>query len=305
MRQRFGKSEEVETVEVNDVIYGTFTQVDNQGNTVPQGHESTSHISVNLVKDEAEQKLLVGAAKDSRIVFNPLRGTGNETETAGLLNIKKDETELMQADYALTIQSITRMIPAELNEDFIKQIYPDSENTTVEALRERVRAEAESAFIADSDHLFGHHMQEKLLAEVQFSLPEAFMKRWILENNQGKISVEEMERDYSKYVDSMRWQLIENRIIIDGKIEVGDAEIKDTIKDYYLRGWRTMQLTDDLNNRLEEIATSHLKSKPEETRRILDSLYSQKVVAYVKSKVKLVEKEISYDEFMKIDAEKH
>jgi transcription initiation factor IIE alpha subunit len=66
-----------------------------------------------------------------------------------------------------------------------------------------------------------------------------------------------------------------------------------------------MQLTDDLNNRLEEIATSHLKSKPEETRRILDSLYSQKVVAYVKSKVKLVEKEISYDEFMKIDAEKH
>jgi trigger factor len=148
-------------------------------------------------------------------------------------------------------------------------------------------------------------MQEKLLAEVQFSLPEAFMKRWILENNQGKISVEEMERDYSKYVDSMRWQLIENRIIIDGKIEVGDAEIKDTIKDYYLRGWRTMQLTDDLNNRLEEIATSHLKSKPEETRRILDSLYSQKVVAYVKSKVKLVEKEISYDEFMKIDAEKH
>jgi hypothetical protein len=103
----------------------------------------------------------------------------------------------------------------------------------------------------------------------------------------------------------MKWQLIENKIIKEAGIEVGDQEIKDYVKDYYLQGWRTMQLTDDLMDRLESIADSFLKEKPKEVRRIVDSLYGQRVTAYIKSKVKLVQKEISYDEFIKLDAEKH
>jgi len=103
----------------------------------------------------------------------------------------------------------------------------------------------------------------------------------------------------------MKWQLIENKIIYKAGIEVADQEIKDYIKDYYLQGWRTMQLTEDLMERLETIADSYIKDKPTEVRRILDSLYGQRVSAYVKSKVKLNEKVISYDEFIKLDAEKH
>jgi trigger factor len=103
----------------------------------------------------------------------------------------------------------------------------------------------------------------------------------------------------------MKWQLIENKIIHEAGIKVEDQEIKDYVKDYYLQGWRTMQLTEDLMDRLETIADSFLKDKPNEVRRIVDSLYGQQVSAYVKSKVKLVEKEISYDEFINLDAEKH
>jgi trigger factor len=103
----------------------------------------------------------------------------------------------------------------------------------------------------------------------------------------------------------MKWQLIENKIIKEANIVVEDQEIKDYVKDYYLQGWRTMQLNDDLLERLETIADSFLKDKPQEVRRIVDSLYGQRVASYVKSKVKLVNKGISYDEFIKLDAEKH
>jgi trigger factor len=131
------------------------------------------------------------------------------------------------------------------------------------------------------------------------------MKRWLVESNEGKISQEEIDLNYDKYAEGMKWQLIENKIIKDAEIEVADQEIKDYVKDYYLQGWRTMQLNEDLMERLETIADSFLKDKPTETRRIIDSLYGQRVTAYIKSKVKLVEKEITYDEFVKIDAEKH
>ena len=100
-------------------------------------------------------------------------------------------------------------------------------------------------------------------------------------------------------------QLIENKIIKEAGIQVEDQEIKDYVKDYYLQGWRTLQLTEDLLDRLETIADSFIKDKPNEVRRIVDSLYGQRVASYVKSKVKLVNKEISYDEFIKLDSEKH
>ena len=103
----------------------------------------------------------------------------------------------------------------------------------------------------------------------------------------------------------MKWQLIENKIIINEGINVSDEEIKDTVKDYYWQGWRTLQLSEDLLEKLETMAEKFMKDKPNEIRRLTDSLYMQKIAGVVKSKVTLVEKEISYDEFMKIDAEKH
>jgi trigger factor len=148
-------------------------------------------------------------------------------------------------------------------------------------------------------------MQDKLVESVALNLPDEFMKRWLIESNEGKLKAEDIERDYSKYAEGMKWQLIENKIIKEAGIQVEDQEIKDYVKDYYLQGWRTLQLTDDLLERLETIADSFIKDKPNEIRRIVDSLYGQRVASYVKSKVKLNNKDISYDEFIKLDAEKH
>jgi trigger factor len=197
------------------------------------------------------------------------------------------------------------MSPAEMNEEFFEKVFPEAGITTEDAFRNQVRNESEKAFVADSDHLFAHHSQDKLIESVSIQLPDEFMKRWLIESNEGKLTAEDIERDYDKYAEGMKWQLIENKIILEAGIEVGDAEIKDYVKDYYLQGWRTLQLTEDLLERLETIADSFIKDKPAEVRRIVDSLYGQRVTAYIKSKVKLVEKEISYDEFIKLDAEKH
>ena len=103
----------------------------------------------------------------------------------------------------------------------------------------------------------------------------------------------------------MKWQLIENKIIQNEGISISRDEIKDTIKDYFWQGWRTLQLTGDLLEKLEAMVEKYIKDKPDEVRRLTESMYLQKITAYVKSKATLVEKEISYDEFMKIDAEKH
>jgi trigger factor len=305
MRQRFGTMSNPEVAGEKDVLMGEFVQLDSDGNELAGGITHSAKVSVDLISDKDVNSKLIGAKVGDVFIINPLKATGNAVEASSMLGIGKNDEENLDSDYRFTISEISTMSPAELNEEFFEKVFPGNEIKTEDEFRKQIRIESERAFIGDSDHLFAHHMQEKLVEATNFSLPDEFMKRWLIESNEGKLKAEDIERDYEKYAESMKWQLIENKIIHEAEIKVEDQEIKDYVKDYYLQGWRTMQLTDDLMDRLETIADSFLKDKPTEVRRIVDSLYGQRVAAYVKTKVKLVEKEISYDEFVKLDAEKH
>lgn len=305
MRQRFGEMVNPEVAGEKDVITGDFIQLDAEGNVLENGISHTSKITVDLIADTDLKSKIIGVKVGDVLVFNPLKVTENLVDASAMLGITKEEVESLESDFKFTVLEINTLSPAELNEEFFEKVYPAAEIKTVEEFRNQVRNESEKAFVANSDHLFAHHMQDKLIESVPFSFPDEFMKRWLLESNDGKFTAEEIERDYPKYVEGMKWQLIENKIIKEAGIEVGDQEIKDYVKDYYLQGWRTLQLNDELLDRLEKLADSFMKDKPNEAHRIVDSLYGQRVSAYVKSKVKLVEKEISYDEFIKIDEKKH
>jgi len=305
MRQRFGTMKDSETAGEKDVLFGQFAELASDGTMLEGGITHETRVAVDKITDNEVQSKLLGSKIGDVVVFNPLKATGNVTETASMLAIEKFVAEELESDFSFTISEISHIEPAEMNAEFFEKVFPGSELTDEEGFLDKVRSESELAFVADSDHLFIHTMQEKLVASIAMPLPDEFLKRWLFETNSGKLTEEEILHDYTKYADGMKWQLIENRIIRDAEIEVSDEEIKDYVKDYYLQGWHTMPLTEDLMNRLDSIATSFMKDKPKEVRQIMDSIYGQRVAAYVKAKVKLVEIEISYDEFVKLDAEKH
>jgi len=305
MLQRFGNTTNPESAGEKDILFGDFKQLDPDGNELEGGIHHTSRLSIDTIADAELKARLVGSKVGDTIVFNPSKATKTAVEVAALLGIDKDEAENVDSDFSFNVTEITTLSPAELNVELYEKVFPGVGIITEEEFRNKIRNESEHAFVADSDHLFSHHAQEKLVELVNIPLPDAFMKRWLIESNEGKLTAADLEKDYDKYAEGMKWQLIENKIIKEAGIEVGDQEIKDYVKDYYLQGWRTMQLTDDLQGRLETIAESFLKDKPNEVRRIVDSMYGQRVTAYIKTKVKLVEKEITYDEFIKLDAEKH
>lgn len=305
LRQRYGTMGSAEAASEKDVVEGDFVELDADGNPKEGGIHNRSKIMIDTIKDEEAKKLFLGCKIGDDIVFNPAKTSGNASETASMLGIAREAAEGLESDFRLTVTDISTMMPAEMNEEFFSKVFPDAGITTEEDFRLKLRAESENSFVADSDHLFMHHVQDKIIEMTPISLPDAFMKRWLVESNEGKLTEEVVEKDYDKYAASMKWQLIENRIIKEFGVEVGDAEIKEYIKDRYLPGWRTMPLTDDITERLDTLATNFLETRHDEVRRILDAIYEVKIAALVKSKVKLNEIAISYDEFVKLDAERH
>ena len=76
-------------------------------------------------------------------------------------------------------------------------------------LQERLEEENKQ----ESDYRFMLDARQYLLDKTNIQLPEEFMKRWLYMANEGKFTMEEIEKDFPLFLKDFRWQSIAQRIM--------------------------------------------------------------------------------------------
>lgn len=296
VRSRHGNPSNPEKAEKGDLIRGEIMQLDKDGNILEGGVKNSTSLSIDFLKDEKVQKRFIGSKKDDKIQFNPLAASGNEAETASMLGITKDDKESLESDYEFVITEISRIEPAEINKEFFDKVYPSDNIETEEAFRGKLKDEAKEYFQKESDNFFTHEVIEKFTNETEVSLPEDFIKRWLVES-ESKITEETVEHDYKIYVDALKQQLIINKISKDNDIKVETADIKNYIKTMYARQFMFDQVDEEKNKQLDMLADSVMRNE-EEVKKLYDQLFDEQIKELFKSKLKLKNKKIKYDDFI-------
>jgi trigger factor len=105
---RFGKYEQEETVEEQDMLKGLLVELENGEEKADGIRVENAVLTPAYMKDEAIKTVFVGAKKEGEVIFNPKQAYENEAEVASLLKMKKEEVENLTSDFKYTIQSITR-----------------------------------------------------------------------------------------------------------------------------------------------------------------------------------------------------
>ena len=125
----------------------------------------------------------------------------------------------------------------------------------------------------------------------------------IRENDEKKLSEEEIKNQYDSFVKSVRWQLIESRIIRDNSLWVEENEMRNVVKSYFTGHLAAADENPEQDERLNKIVDSVLSNK-EEANRLHDQLFDQKLLDFFKSRLKLENKDVDYDEFVKMVTQK-
>lgn len=133
-------------------------------------------------------------------------------------------------------------------------------------------------------------------------MPDEFLKRWLVDVNQEKTTAEEIEKHYDDYARSMRWQLIENRLIKEYGIEVSEEDIKNVFRGYFQRPGSS-EMDEEMMRRIDGIVDSFMKNK-EDVRRINDQIFEQKLMATLKEKMTTEVKSMNYEDFVTMASEK-
>ena len=297
--RRYGKMSSPEKVEDKDLVYGTFNELDADGNVVEDGVTNQASVSLDLVKVKKVKNEFIGAEKGTVIVLDPKKTFENDTDAAAMLNIDKEAYADLKSKFSFTIDNISRMEPAELNKDFFDKVYGEAVVKNEQEFRAKIAAEAENMFIGESDRKFQNDAVDFLLEKTSFDLPEDFLKRWMQTVSEKPLSLDEIENDFEGYKKSLKWQIIENKIAKENNLSVSkDEAVTETKKLIAAQMAQYGQLSPE-EELLEQYAKQVLENKEEE-KNIYDRIFATKMTAFFKESFKMNEKEISYEDFVKL-----
>ena len=303
VRGRYGEQVNPENAEKGDLLKGEIVQLDAEGNTAEEGVRHNTSLSINFIKDEKVQKEFIGKAVGDKIRFNPLKATENETETANMLGIKANEKEKLESDYEFTITEISKVKPAEMNEEFYKKVYPNDDIKDEETFREKLREEANHYFQKESDNFFVHEVIETLIDKTDINLPDEFVKRWLAETDENK-TPETVTENYDSYARSLKQQIIINKISKENDIKIEREDVKEHIKQTFIKHYFGDTVDEEKSKQLDTIAESYMQNQ-EEVNKIYDQLYNEKIRAVFKEKINLNKIPVKYDDFVEKVNEHH
>ena len=300
MAKRYGSMTNPEKSKKTDLVMGEFIQLDSEGNVLEGGINHTASVALDLVSDKKAQKALTGIAQDEEVVMkitNKFSG-----DVAHMLNISKEDAENLNSDFRFTVKSINRMTPAEMNQELFDKVFGKDTVKNEKEFKAKIKEDVEKSFVGDSDNKLKNDVILHLIEKVKLELPDAFLKKWLVQTNENGLTAEQVEAEYEQYSKSLKWQLIENKIIKDNELEVKHEDVIAHTKELIIQNFSQYGQPAPEDKKLDEIAAQVL-TKEEERKKVYNQLYDEKTLALYKEKFKLTDKTVTYDEFVKLASE--
>jgi trigger factor len=282
-----------------DVLFGEFAELDGDGNVIEEGLKNKTNLYIQYIKDQEIKNKLIGLKSGDSLNVDLVKAVENESEMAGMLGVAKEKLSDYGKDFQFTIERISRVEPADLNDDFFKKVAPDEEISDEASFRTFIASQLEKQYQADVDKNFKNDAVKAILERANLQLPEEFLKRWLIESNRenNEFTPEQVEKEFVSLKETFKWQLVENYLIKENSIEVKHEEVSEYLKNYM----RQQLLQYGQQNVEDEVLNDFVKriaSNQDELKKVYDQLFDTKVMTLLKEKLNLQEKEVTFNEFI-------
>ena len=128
------------------------------------------------------------------------------------------------------------------------------------------------------------------------ALPEKFLKRWIFVANEGKFTMEEIEKEFDMFLEDFRWNMVRGYLMDKYQVKVEEADLLASAKAFAAYQFAMYGIGNVPDDQLDAYAKSIL-SQEKEGRRVLEQVEDQKTLDAVRGAVTLDTRTVSVEEF--------
>ena len=268
--------------------------------TLDNGEMKVEDAYVGLISmSEEDRKPFLGQKVGYKTKVNINELYRNPAQRAACLQVKESELEGINPEFELEITKIRKFAEPEVNEEFLKMAFPAGNVKSAEEFEQFIDAQIESELRRESDYLFTLEVRDYLVKKADLKMPEAFLKRWLYTINEGKFTMEEIEKDFTQFLKMFTWNYIQKHFIKADNLTVTKEEAQAEAKALAAAQFAQYGMPSAPDDMLAGYAEKILADK-EQGQKIYEKLYEVKVVEDVKSKIKVTEKAVSADDFAKL-----
>ena len=285
--KQYGSLEEGEAAKADDFIIVDFEQ----GDMKVEG----TYVALRSVA-EAARASFVGVKAGDVLDVNVNEAFENETDRASMLKVGKEELAALDPMFKMTVKNVKTFVNAPLVEETFEKIFGVKTEAEFDAkVEERIRAE----YAQEADFRFSKDAKTFLLEKANVTVAEKFLKRWIYVINDGKFTMEDIEKDWDLFIVDYKWQMVRGYLMEKYGVKVEEADLLASAKGFAAYQFAMYGMNNVPEEQLESFAKNIL-SQEEQGRRILDQVENEKTFAAVREVVTLKKKKISVEKFREL-----
>ena len=297
IQKRHGVDSEPEEAEIGDLLFGTLRQESSE-------YESQSGIPTDKLKETA-QKLFIGLEKGSKVTFD-IQSLFETDKSLGFATGKSDEDAAAlsgQFEYELT--KISRVLPAEINQELFDKAIDEGKASNEEDFRKALGDIIKENYNRETAYLLDFDIEKSLHENIKIDLPEAFLKKWLFQANEGKFTEEQIENDFDAFAKGLRLDLIKAEIAEKNEIKVEYADVLEEVKSE-IRNYFGNQGYGGMEEFVEQMAKKQLdENKDGAFRNYYNRAFGKAVIALARGKVAIKNKTVRIEEFNEIAKAKY
>lgn len=291
IQKQYGKLVSTDVVEDNSEITGTFVNEENNIN-------NTATFSLEKVKGKANNKKMLGAKVGDVITLNTKDLFNDSHDLMTYLKVSHDDAHDLKVDVQFTISEINNRVLADLDQDLFDKLFAKGEVTTVTELKEKIKTDSEKQFQQQSDQKLMNDVTDYLIENIKFDLPASFLQKWLQNAGEKPMNEEEAKDEYEKSEKSIRYQLIEGKLMEKYNVKVEFEDLKAHAKELIKGQMAQFGQLNPSEQELDDIAARILSNR-DEVKRLSEQLVSKKLLDLYKAEANLKVKKITYDDFVK------
>ena len=291
IQKQYGKLISKAEMAQDDEITGVFKNEEKQ-------IDNSSTFTLDKLKGKVNSKKFNGA-KVGDVINLKTKGLFNDDhDLINYLKVAHDDAHGLNIEVIFTVTEINTRELADLDQELFDKLFGKGKITSVTELKDRIKQDAERQFVQQSDQKLLNDVTEYLVKTTKFDLPSEFLQKWMQTAGEEFMDEATAKEEYEKSEKSMRYQLIEGKLMAENDIQVNFEDLKAHSKLMIKGQMAQFGQNNPTEEELDEIAARVLSNK-DEVKRLSEQLISQKLLNLYKEKANIKIKELPYDKFVK------
>ena len=185
---------------------------------------------------------------------------------------------------------------ATMTENLKKYYEEKKEEKSDEDIAKEASERLESQYKNEAEWRLSKDIRDYFVNKAAVSLPEEFLKRWLLGANAGKITKEDVDKEFDGFLADFKWQLVRGYLMKKFELKVEESDIREAAKAFVTYQYAMYGLSNVPEEMINEAVVNVLQDQ-KQLERMVEQVEDSKVMAKLKETITVKPTKITSEKF--------